>query len=185
MVCGQSSNTSPAVYSNINAGFGSIYGGLGGNLEVGIGHFSAYASTGYATRRVVDNIRIEPSVNWGVGLRYYFNLNNEVLYPRIGIGYGWITNYYNEAIGNQAYEQSVYGLLTHVGLQFYSTEGLVFNFDLGMGSKYTITNTADHPFFYTFYIRPNVGIGFDLTRIWNKSKEGKTIKNKEINPFGG
>jgi hypothetical protein len=181
----QSANSSPSVYSNLNAGFGAVYGGLGGNLEVGLGHFSAYLSGGYATKRVVDNISIEPTVNWGTGIRYYFNLNNDVLFPRVGLGYGWITNYYNEAIGNQAYNQQVYGLLGHVGVQFYSTEGLVFNFDLGMGSKYIITNAVQHPFFYAFYIRPNIGIGYDLTRIWSRSKEGRTIKNKEINPFDG
>jgi hypothetical protein len=182
---GQSINNSQPVYGNLSAGFGMLYGGLGGNLELGIGHFAGHLSLGHATRRIVDQVTISPTTNWGVGLRYYFDLMNENIFPRIGLGYGWITNYYNEAIGTQTYDQSAYGLLLHLGIQFYSAEGFVFSFDAGLGSRYTITNIVSHPHFYPIYIRPNIGIGYDLSRIWKKSSNAKTIKNRAINPFEG
>lgn len=183
-ISAQTSNGNQPVYGNISGGFGMLYGGLGGNLEVGIGHFAGHVSLGHATKRVVDQVTISPTTNWGVGLRYYFDLMNDNIFPRIGLGYGWITNYYNESIGAQPYDQSAFGLLLHLGIQFYSAEGFVFSFDAGLGSRYTITNIVNHPHFYTIYVRPNVGIGYDLSRIWKKSSKSKTIKNKTINPFG-
>lgn len=170
-------------YMNLNGGFGILYGGFGGNLEAGSGHFSGFGSLGYATRRVFDTITIVPSLNYQFGLRYYFDTGNEFIFPRVGLGYGWITNYYNENIGNLHYKQHVNGLILHLGLQFYTSEGLVFNFDLGMASKYAIANPESHPYFYTFYIRPTIGVGYDFTHLFSKSKKGKHIRNKEINPF--
>jgi len=181
----QSTNagSSPSAYASISGGFGIIYGGFGGNAEFGYGHFAFNASTGYTTRRVVDNITIAPSVNWGLGLRYYFNVNSTAVYPRLGVGYGWITNYYNEAIGTASYDQSVYGLMLHAGTQVYSNEGIIFSFDLGMASKHAIARPFAHPHFYTFYLRPMIGVGFDLSRFWNKEDDSR-IKNRSIDPFG-
>ncbi|MEX2595429.1 MAG: hypothetical protein WEC59_00760 [Salibacteraceae bacterium] len=179
-----SDKSSPVVFTNANLGFGLLYGGFGGNLEIGRGHFSAFLSTGYATKRVVDNTTISPSVNFSGGLRYYFDVKSDVIYPRFGIGYGWITNYYSDGLMTSDYDQNVHGLSAHIGTQVYSTEGLVFNFDIGMATKHAITNSQNHPNFFPFYIRPNIGIGFDLTRLF--SKEGKTrhVKNNPIDPFG-
>lgn len=173
------------IYANLNAGFGLLYGGLGGNLEIGTGHFSGFGSFGYATPRSFDTIRIAPTYNYMFGLRYYFNVNSNVLFPRVGLGYGWITNYYNDKIGNASYDQTVHGLSLHLGAQFYTLEGLVFNFDVGIASKVAITNPSSHPHFYSLYVRPNIGIGYDLTHLFNKGGKSDHIKNKDIDPFGG
>jgi hypothetical protein len=116
-------------------------------------------------------------------LRYYIDAGSDLLFPRVGIGYGWITNYHSDAIGHLNYEQTVYGLSLHLGVQFYTPEGFVFNFDLGMGSRYTITQVDMHPHFYEFYIRPNIGIGYDLTKLITGRNKVERIRNQEINPF--
>ncbi|NQV52312.1 MAG: hypothetical protein HQ500_03975 [Flavobacteriales bacterium] len=184
----QSSNEegagSPDFYTNVNAGFGLLYGGFGGNLEGGIGHFAGFGALGYATKRTYDTVTINPSVNYHFGLRYYLNVGSEVLFPRIGIGYGWIANYYSPSIGNRSYDQNVKGLSLHLGAQFYTVEGLVFNFDVAMSSKLVISNVNDHPSFFPFYLRPCIGIGYDLTKLVNDDDGSGRIRNKEIDPFG-
>ncbi len=185
---GQSSNEaaagSPNFYTNINAGFGLLYGGFGGNLEGGIGHFAGFGALGYATKRTYDTVTIKPSVNYHFGLRYYINVGSEALFPRIGIGYGWIANYYSPSIGNQLYDQNVKGLSLHLGAQFYTVEGLVFNFDVAMSSKLVIANADNHPSFFPFYARPCIGIGYDLTKLFRDDEGASRIRNKEIDPFG-
>jgi hypothetical protein len=174
---------SPALFMNLNGGFGMLYGGFGGKYEGGIGHVAGFGALGYATERLIDTTRIAPSVNYHFGIRYYFNVGSDAFFPRIGLGYGWVTNYYSEKIGNQPYEQHVKGLSLHLGAQFYSPDGIVFNFDLGMASKYTILNSSSHPYFFPFYIRPNVGIGYDLTRLLGRGERQHNVKNRTIDPF--
>ncbi len=170
-------------FINASGGFGNVYGGFGTNVEVGSGHVAVFGTCGYATDRVVDTIRLNATVNYQAGIRYYFNVGSEVLYPRIGIGYGWVTNYYNVKIGNNNYDQNVHGINAHIGTQVYSPEGFIFSFDLNFASKYAISMASRHPFFYTIYIRPNIGIGYDLTRLFGRSQRKTLIKNKAINPF--
>lgn len=173
-------------FMNLNAGFGIPYGGLGGNFELGIGHFSTFCGLGYAWERSIDSITIDPTVNYLLGFRYYFDVNSTIVFPRVGLSFGWVTNYYNENIGSQPYRQKAEGLSLHTGLQVYSTEGIVVNLDLVMSSKYVILNAEEHPHFYPFYIRPAIGIGIDLNSIsFQRREKKKTIKNKEIDPLGG
>lgn len=171
------------LYANVNAGFGMLYGGLGGNAELGTGHFSAFGALGYAPLRVLDTIRINPTVNYQFGLRYYFNVGSDVIFPRVGLGYGWITNYYNELIGNAPYKQKVQGLSLHLGTQFYSPEGIVVNFDIAAGSKYGIVNANEHPHFFGLYVRPSIGLGIDLTQFFSDRKKSEHIRNKVIDPL--
>lgn len=173
----------PSYFLNAGLGFGMIYGGLGGSVEVGKGHFSTFGSYGYATKRIVDTTTIDPTWNYMLGLRYYINANSDVLFPRVGLGYGWITNYYSDKIGNAAYKQKVEGLSLHLGVQFYTPDGIVFNFDLGMASNIAITQASQHPNFYNFYLRPMVGIGFDLMNIFGEGDKSRKIKNKAIKPL--
>ena len=180
---GQEQVKESAPFVNISGGFGNIYGGYGTNAELGSGHFALYGTFGYANERVIDTIRLNSTFNYQLGLRYYFNVGSEVLFPRIGFGYGWVTNYYNEQIGNVKYDQTVFGINMHVGTQVYSAEGFIFSFDINVASKYTISNENRHPFFYSLYVRPNIGIGYDLTRLFSQSKHKRHIKNKAINPF--
>ncbi len=171
------------IYANANIGFGLLYGGYGLHAEIGKKHFGCFASFGYATERQIDNITIKPSINYHAGLRYYFDVNSDVVFPRVGLGFGWITNYYNEKIGNQPYDQSAYGLSAQVGAQFYAASGIVVNFDIAMSSNTVILSPQTHPHFFRFYARPCIGIGYDLQRLFEKKKP-KSVQNKEINPFG-
>lgn len=182
---GQSANEegSPPAFTNLNAGFGMLYGGLGANAEAGYGHFSGYGAFGYAPANSKDGTTIKASLNYQFGLRYYINVGSDMLFPRVGLGMGWVTNYYDSRIGTRAYDQHVNGLTLHLGAQVYSEEGFVFNFDLGLGSKYTLLNPTKHPFFRTVYFGPNVGIGYDMSRIFNKNSKQDRVKNREINPF--
>ena len=170
-------------FINASGGFGNIYGGFGANLEAGSGHLAAFGTAGYATARVIDTLLLNATTNFQIGLRYYFNVGSEVLFPRIGIGYGWVTNYYNAKIGNSSYDQTVHGINAHVGTQVYSPEGFIFSLDLNFASKYAISMGNNHPHFFTLYVRPNIGIGYDLTRLFGRSKRKTLIKNKAINPF--
>lgn len=179
----QEQSTESSKFVNASGGVGNIYGGFGINAEAGSGHLAGYGTLGYANERVIDTIRLNSSINYQVGLRYYFNVGSEILYPRIGLGYGWVTNYYNANIGNDNYDQTVHGINAHLGTQVYSPEGFIFSFDLNIASKYTISMENTHPFFYNIYIRPNIGIGYDLTRLFGRSKRKTLIKNKAINPF--
>jgi hypothetical protein len=176
---GQSSNDqsegNSSFFANANGGFGMLYGGFGGNIEAGIGHFSGFVSVGYATARIYDTVTIQPSLNYQFGLRYYFDVGSDVLFPRVGIGYGWVTNYYDERLAGLDYDQHVEGISLHIGVQFYSMEGVVFNFDVGMSSKYAISQGDQHPFFYPLYVRPNVGIGYDLVRLFGKTRSGTRV----------
>lgn len=181
----EAGNTDPQFYSNVNGGFGMLYGGFGGNIEAGVGHFAGFGALGYATERTIDTVTIAPSVNYHAGIRYYFNVGSEVLFPRVGLGFGWIANYYNDRLGNDPLDQRVSGLSLHLGAQFFTFEGLVFNFDVAMGSRYAITRASDHPLFFPFYIRPCIGIGYELTTLFRKDASNKMIQNKEIDPFGG
>lgn len=175
-------NPEPAEYfASLSAGFGMIYGGLGGSLEVGAGHFSGFGAFGYAPKTSDGTVNIPSSFNYQIGMRYSFNVGNQYLYPRVGLGFGWITNYYDHRIKNKAYDHSVEGASLHLGVQVYSGEGFVFSFDAGMGSKLAITRPNRHPYFYNFYIRPCIGVGYDISRLFKSS--GKHIKNDEINPF--
>lgn len=181
----QSTNETEATslyFSNVSAGFGMLYGGLGGNFEIGVRHFSGFGAFGYAPKTTDGNAVIKPSYNFQAGLRYYLNVGSDIIFPRIGLGFGWITNYYDQRITLVKYDQNVQGLSVSTGLQVYSFEGFVFSFDLAMSSNLIITKPQTHPFFYGFYIRPCIGIGYDLTRIFGSQRSG-TIKNKEINPF--
>ena len=179
----QEQSTESSTFVNASAGAGNIYGGFGINAEAGSGHLDGFGTLGYANERVIDTIRLNSSINYQVGLRYYFNIGSEVLYPRIGVGYGWVTNYYNANIGNDNYDQTVHGINAHIGTQVYSPEGFIFSFDLNFASKYAISMENTHPFFYNIYIRPNIGIGYDLTQLFGESKRKTLIKNKAINPF--
>jgi len=182
----QSSNNSSkgsSTFANLSAGFGMNYGGLGGNFELGTGHFSGFAALGYAPETFEGIIRIESSFNYQVGVRYYFNVGNEFIFPRIGAAFGWITNYYNQRIGAANYNQNVQGGSLQLGVQIISLEGFVFNFDAGMGTNAAIIKPKSHPHFYNFYIRPCIGIGYDLSRLFNKDRDAKRVKNKAINPF--
>jgi len=160
-----------------------LYGGLGANGEVGQGHMSGYGAFGYAPASTKDASTIHASLNYQFGLRYYLNVGSNVVFPRAGLGFGWVTNYYDSRIGSKTYSQHVNGLTVHLGTQVYSEEGLVFNFDLGLGSKYLILNPSSHPHFRTVYVGPNVGIGYDLTRLFSGGTKSRRIKNNEINPF--
>lgn len=182
----QSSNEEsvPAAFGNANVGFGMLYGGLGINAEAGYLHYSSYACLGYAPTSTRDNNTINSSFNYQLGLRYYINVGSQVLFPRVGFGVGWVTNYYDSRIGTKPYNEHVNGLTLHLGAQVYSEEGFVFNFDLGLGSKYIIFNASSHPYFRTVYLGPNIGIGYDLSRLFNKEAKTRRIKNREINPFG-
>ncbi|MEZ4721314.1 MAG: hypothetical protein R2813_05485 [Flavobacteriales bacterium] len=164
-------------------GFGMIYGGLGGTAELGYGHFSVYGSLGYAPRNSDNPVVIKNTINVQGGGRYYFDVGSDLIFPRIGFGYGWITNYYDERIGTAVYDQSVDGLSIHTGLQIYSEEGVIFNFDIAMSSNLVINNPSTHPYFFAFYIRPCIGVGYDVSRAFNR-KKSRRIQNKEINPFG-
>ena len=182
-VYGQTENEeTPAQYfASLSAGFGMMYGGLGANLEVGAGHFSGYGGFGYAPETNDGNVNIPSSINYQIGLRYSFDIGNQFIYPRIGVGFGWVTNYYDQRIKNKSYDHSVEGATVHAGIQVYSGEGFVFSFDAGMGSKLAITNQNMHPHFYPFYIRPCIGVGYDVSRLFNQKT--KKFKNDEINPF--
>ncbi|GAB4378329.1 MAG: hypothetical protein Kow0075_08130 [Salibacteraceae bacterium] len=171
-------------FGSINAGFGMPYGGLGGNLEIGTGHYSVFAGWGYAPASADLNRSIPSSVNYTVGVRYYFDVGSEYFFPRIGLAAGWVTNYYHQAIGNQPYDSHVNGISGHIGVQVYSTEGVVFSFDASMSSNVVIFKSSSHPYFYPFYIRPSVGIGFDLVRIFTSKSERSPVRNKAINPLG-
>lgn len=171
-------------FYNINLGFGMPYGGLGLNGEYGKGHISFHAGFGYALRNKTDTIVIEDSWNWQVGARYYINVNSEVVFPRIGISYGWITNYYADRIGNTEYDQNVTGFSVHIGSQFYTLEGLVISVDLTGSSRVFIANVGTHPYFFDVYIRPAVGIGVDLHSLFSRGGDGKKIRNRAIDPFG-
>jgi len=169
-------------FANVSAGFGMIYGGLGGHAEVGMKHFAVYGAFGHAPKSSDINYTIPSSNNYHFGLRYYANVGSQYIFPRVGIGYGWLSNYYNQKIGTDPYDHSVEGLSLQLGLQFYSYEGLVFSFDAGMGSKVLISNPSSHPHYFDFYIRPCIGIGYDIARIFNKDRT-KRLRNQEITPF--
>lgn len=175
--------TSPELFSNINVGFGLPYGGIGLNAELGAGHFSSFAGFGFAPKRSIDTLTIKPTLNYLLGFRYYFDVKSNIIYPRIGAAFGWVTNYYNSKIGNESYSQKVNGLSIQVGTQFYSTEGVVLSIDLVMSSKYLIVSADSHPHFYSFYIRPAIGVGIDISGIKKKKKKAKTIKNDRIDPL--
>ena len=175
-------NASPSYFSNASLGFGMIYGGLGANAEFGIKHLSAFGSFGYAPKSYGTAIPIQATYNYLLGFRYHLDAGSEMIFPHAGIGYGWVTNYYDQRISLIKYDQNVYGLSLHTGVQIYSEEGFVFNFDLAMSSSAVIANPDKHPYFFAFYIRPCVGIGYDLARVFDKEK-GQTIKNRKINPF--
>lgn len=177
----QESNT-PSVYSNLCAGLGMTYGGYGASAEAGIKHFSAFASFGYAPPTVDGLVIIDPSFNYHFGMRYYLNVGSNLIFPRVGLSYGWITNYYDQRIGNRNYLQTVDGLCGQIGVQFYSTEGIVVNFDLAMSGAALVTHQSVHPYFFNFYLRPCIGIGYDLSRIYNRDR-GERIRNNEISPF--
>lgn len=172
------------VYSNINLGLGLLYGGYGVNAEIGKKHIAAFASFGYATEKQFDNYTIKPTFNLNGGLRYYFDVNSEVLYPRAGLVFGWVTNYYSDKIGGMSYDQSAYGLSIQAGTQFYTSNGLVVNLDITGSSKFLILKKESHPNFFNLYIRPNIGLGIDLHKILKKRKSTQLIKNKPLTPFG-
>ena len=173
---------SPAQYfASLSAGFGMMYGWLGANLEVGAGHISGFGGFGYAPETNDGNANIPSSFNYQIGLRYSFDVGSKFIYPRVGLGFGWVTNYYDERIKNKPYDHSVEGATLHAGIQVYSGEGFVFSFDAGMGSNLIITNQNSHPHFYPFYIRPCIGIGYDVSRLFDR--KNRKIKNDEINPF--
>ncbi|MDB9701614.1 hypothetical protein OAA53_02645 [Salibacteraceae bacterium] len=169
-------------FASLSVGFGMMYGGLGANFEAGAKHVSGYAAFGYAPAAKAGTVTIKESFNYQLGVRYSFNVGSQYIFPRIGLGFGWITNYYDHRIMSAPYDQTVDGLSLHTGVQVYSGEGFIFSFDLGMGSKIAITNANSHPHFYSFYIRPCVGVGYDIARLFYK-RDNSTIKNKEINPF--
>jgi len=121
--------------------------------------------------------------NYHFGVRYYFNVNNEYIYPRIGLGYGWLTNYHPDDGSVADYDQTVHGLSLHLGVQFYSQEGLVISLDAAIGTKYAITRPETHPGFYNVYVRPTIGIGYDLTRLLSKGERKRRIQNSTIDPF--
>ncbi|GAB5540026.1 MAG: hypothetical protein Salg2KO_21290 [Salibacteraceae bacterium] len=179
----QSETNTVSYFANASGGLGMIYGGLGGNIEVGARHFSVFGAYGYAPQSSDLTITIPASYNYHFGLRYYANIGSPYIYPRIGVGFGWLSNYYNDRIGMSKYDHSVEGMSVQLGVQFYSAEGVVFSFDAGMGSKVLITNPNRHPYFFDFYIRPCIGIGYDIARLFDKER-GNKIRNKEISPFG-
>ena len=171
------------MFMNGTIGFGIPYGGLGASFELGAGHFSSFAGLGYAPRRTIDTVVINATFNYLLGFRYYFDVNSDFIYPRIGLSFGWITNYYSERIGSESYKQKVEGLSLQVGTQFYSAEGFVLNLDLAMSSRHVILQEDMHPHFYTFYLRPAIGVGFDINSIGNRKKKSRTIKNERIDPL--
>lgn len=181
---GQQATQTPSLFANINGGFGMSYGGLGGNLEAGVKHFSGFGAVGYAPQGADGTIIIKPSINYHFGVRYYFDVGNDQFFPRLGVGCGWITNYYDTRIGVKSYVQNVQGFAIQPGAQFYSAEGFVFSFDLAISGAPFIFNPNTHPYFYKAYVRPCIGIGYDLTRILQIKRKTKKIKNDEINPFG-
>jgi len=175
--------SSSELFSNLNVGIGSPYGGLGLNAELGAGHFSSFLGLGYAPRRRLDTITIDPTFNYLLGFRYYFNVNSNVLYPRLGVSLGWVTNYYNERIGGDSYKQRVEGMSIQAGTQIVSADGFILSLDLSMSSRYVILNEDEHPYFYDFYIRPTLGVGLDIGRLGLKRNKRKTIKNDRIDPL--
>lgn len=178
------SSSSPSFFTNINGGFGLLYGGFGANLEGGIGHFAGFGALGYAPARVVDTTTIASSVNYHAGIRYYFDVGSNSIFPRVGLGYGWIANYISEG-SSPSMDQNVHGLSLHLGTQFYTLEGVVFNFDVTFSSRYVITSMDRHPDFFGLYVRPCIGIGYDLTRLFSGDEDEGKIRNREIDPFGG
>jgi len=184
----QSSNdegkADPQFYTNVNGGFGLLYGGFGGNVEAGMGHLAGFGALGYATERTIDTTTIASSINYHFGVRYYFDVGSDQFFPRVGIGYGWIANYYNADLNLKDYEQSAKGLSLHLGAQFFTVEGLVFNFDVAMASNYSLIQADRHPDFFPFYLRPCIGIGYEITTLFDKDDGRKKIRNKEIDPFG-
>jgi hypothetical protein len=181
----QSSNAEDGeqtVFANVNLGVGSIYGGIGLNSEVGYKHMSVFGSFGYAPERLVEEITIKSSWNYHTGVRYYFDINQEAVFPRAGLGFGWITNYYNTKIGSASYNQNVYGFSAHAGTQIYSHVGVVFSIDLVVTAQPFILNSDQHPHFQNLYLRPTIGIGYDLQRLFKKRT--KNVQNKTIDPFG-
>lgn len=178
----QSSNTDEDnTFGNVNFGLGTIYGGIGLNAEIGKKHMSVFGSFGYAPERLVDEIKLKPTWNYHAGFRYYFDINHEAIFPRAGLGFGWIANYYNTRIGTADYNQSVFGLASHVGLQFYSDAGLVISVDLLATASPFLLNADQHPHFTKIYLRPTLGIGYDVQRLFKK--RSKNVQNKTIDPF--
>lgn len=177
-----SNNKEESTFGNVNFGVGSIYGGVGLNAEIGKKHISIFGSFGYAPERLVDEITLKPTWNYHTGFRYYFDIKHESIYPRAGVGFGWIANYYNTRIGPADYNQNVFGLASHVGLQFYSPAGLVISVDLLATARPFIVNVDQHPYFTKVYVRPTLGIGYDIQRLFKK--RNKSVQNKTIDPFG-
>lgn len=169
-------------FASINAGLGMPYGGFGLQAEIGKEHIAAFAAFGHATAVRDIPVTIPATWNWQVGTRYYFNVGSEMIYPRAGFAVGWITNYYHDLIGAAVYNPSVYGPSAQLGLQIVSVHGIVVNLDAAMAAEAFIFDRPSHPHFYDFYIRPSVGIGYEISRL-SLARKKKDLLNKEINPF--
>jgi len=171
-------------FANLNAGFGQTYSGLGLNGEYGKDPFGISISFGYQWKQKFDDILLDESFNWAVGLRYYIKVGNEMVYPRVGLQFGWVTNYYDARIEDNPYEPEVYALSGQLGVQVYSQRFFIFNLDLFVTPEFTVLDLEDHPHFYPYLIRPAIGIGLDLTQFLSSLKKTeKNQKNKPINIF--
>lgn len=179
----QEENSEAGMYSNLSAGFGVNYGGFGINAEAGYKHVSIFACAGYAPKRSLDLHTIPSSINFNGGLRYYIKTKSDIVFPRVGANFGWITNYYSDSLYNKPYSPHASGVSVHTGVQVYSNSGIVFSLDLVGSSRLLLFNQAKHPHFFTVYVRPSIGIGIDLNQIFS-GERSKTIKNEELNPLG-
>ncbi|MEM9022956.1 MAG: hypothetical protein AAGB22_04395 [Bacteroidota bacterium] len=165
---------------NAKLGLGVPYGGLGLNLEYGYDRISIFLVKGWAWgRQATDEVRIDPTFNYGLGVRYHFRLRNEFLTPRVGLEMGWVTNYYNSKIEDRRYDQSVYGLSVQGGLEFLTEAGVLVNLDLAVTPDFAILTQDEHPFFFSWYIRPAIGIGYDFSALLYGEKRQKKRKKRQ------
>ena len=58
------------------------YGGLGGNFELGAGHFSGFGAFGYAPKTSDGTAIIKASYNYQAGIRYYFDVGSKHPFPK-------------------------------------------------------------------------------------------------------
>ncbi|MDP4267169.1 MAG: hypothetical protein Q8880_07025 [Bacteroidota bacterium] len=154
-------------------GRGIPYGGYGINLESGIKNISGYITLGYETSRA----RIPESHNYGIGIRYYDNVN-DYFNTRYGINIGWVNNYFDERLDTISYNSNVYGASIMLGGEFF-TNFFLFDFDITLSPSFLIFNPDSHPY-YRNYIALSAGLGFNLGVIKFKGKKKNIIEKKEI-----
>ncbi|MDP4265988.1 MAG: hypothetical protein Q8880_00965 [Bacteroidota bacterium] len=164
------------------AGYGKPYGGYGLNFESGLKNIGAYIALGYTPSQKADSLyTIKSSVNFGMGIEYFFGNARKNLRPKAGLYMGWLNNYYSNSAANiKDYNPNIYGYALSGGLEYY--QRLFFmDFGIHLVPAFLLPWLKNTPYSRDQRIRisPSIGIGININAIRENIKDNKLFKKEK------